>query len=215
MACYSSQIRTLGIWSAALVVALQFAYGATLVGGLLALSTPEQQIPDPYFTIMEVLILCLISPLVALFVALHLSAPEDRRAFSLLALIFIIPVVSLTGCVHFLVLTLSRLPQFADQPLAFSFTWPSVIYAIDILAWDMFFAIAVLFAALIFPGPGLNTLIRVLLIVSGMLALAGLLGVGAGSMQLRNIGILGYAVVFPVAVFTIAVRFLRHAPAND
>jgi hypothetical protein len=50
-----------------------------------------------------------------------------------------------------------------------------------------------------------------LLIVSGVLALAGLAGVVTGDMRLRNIGIIGYAGVFPVAAALIAVLFRRGA----
>ena len=52
--------------------------------------------------------------------------------------------------VHFCVLTLSRQPEFVGRPwesLVFTFAWPSVVYAVDILAWDVFFPLSVLFAA--------------------------------------------------------------------
>jgi hypothetical protein len=42
--------------------------------------------------------------------------------------------------------------------------------------------------------------VRVLMIVSGVLSLAGLIGVPLANMQVRNIGIIGYAVV-SVAIF--------------
>ena len=47
----------------------------------------------------------------------------------------------LTCTVHFVILTLSRQPEFAEQswlPLVLSFKWPSVVYALDILGWDVF-----------------------------------------------------------------------------
>ena len=75
--------------------------------------------------------------------------------------------------------------------------WPSIGYALDIVAWDVIFPLAVFSAAPVFSGNRLATWIRVLLIVSGVLALGGLSGVVANDMQLRNIGVLGYAVVFP------------------
>jgi hypothetical protein len=50
------------------------------------------------------------------------------------------------------------------------------------------------------------------MISSGVLALAGLSGVVAGDMQLRNIGIVGYVGVFLVVVALLAVLFHRAPP---
>ena len=62
------------------------------------------------------------------------------------------------------------------MPLLLSFKWPSIPYALDILAWDVFFALAVLFAAPVFTGNRLATWIRGLLVATGALSLAGLSG---------------------------------------
>jgi hypothetical protein len=95
------------------------------------------------------------------------------------------------------------------MPLFLSFKWPSIAYALDILAWDVFFALSVLSAAPVFSGNHLATSIRALLLASGALALAGLSGVIFGDMQLRNIGVVGYAGVFPVAALLLAILFHR------
>jgi hypothetical protein len=117
--------------------------------------------------------------------------------------------------VHFLILTVSQEAVFSGKewmPLFLSFKWPSVAYALDILAWDVFFALAALSAASVFSGNRLAVYIRVLLVASGGLALAGLSGVIFGDMQLRNIGILGYAGVFPVVALLLAILFRRTKP---
>jgi hypothetical protein len=98
------------------------------------------------------------------------------------------------------------------MPLFMSFTWPSVPYALDILAWDVFFALAVLFAAPVFSGNRLAASIRALMIASGVLSLAGLSGVVVGDMQLRMIGVVGYAGVFPVVALLLAILFYRATP---
>ena len=92
------------------------------------------------------------------------------------------------------------------MPLFLSFKWLSVSYALDILAWDVFFA---LFAAPVFSGNRLATWIRVLPVASGVLALAGLSGVIVGDRQLRHIGIVGYAGVFPVTALLLAILLHR------
>jgi hypothetical protein len=89
-------------------------------------------------------------------------------------------LAGVTCSLQFVILPLSREPAFASQPwlpLFLSFKWPSVAYALDILAWDVFFALSMFFAAPVFSGSRLATSIRGLMIASGVLALAGLSGV--------------------------------------
>lgn len=190
-------------------------YAATLGAGLLSLQSPQQPIGDPLFSILEILIILLMPLMVALMVAVHAWAPAEAKVFSLLALVFVSLLAGLTCSVHFVILTVGRqaaLSGLASMPLFLSFKWPSVAYALDILAWDVFFALSVLFAAPVFSGNRLARSIRVLLVASGALALAGLSGVIVGDMQLRNIGIVGYAGVFPVVALLLAILFHRATP---
>jgi hypothetical protein len=196
-------------------VVLIAAYTATLVTGLLSLQSPQQPIGDPLFSILEILIVLLMPLMVALMVAVHAWAPAEVKVFSLMALVFVSLLAGLTCSVHFVILTVGRQAAFSGlawMPLFLSFEWPSVAYALDILAWDVFFALSVLFAAPVFSGNRLATSIRVLLAASGVFALAGLSGVVAGDMRLRNIGIVGYAGVFPVAALLLAILFHRANP---
>jgi hypothetical protein len=213
---FSATARRLGVVSAAGVVLLDVAYAVTLAIGFLSLRSPEQPIGDPMFSLLEVLILLMMPVLVTLMAAVHAWAPARAKALSLTALIFMALVAGVTCGVHFVILTLSRQPALAGQPWLpplLSFKWPSVAYALAILAWDFFFALAMLFAAPVFGGSRLATSIRVLMIASGGLALAGLSGVVAGDMQLRNIGIVGYLGVFMVVAALLAVLFHRSGPA--
>jgi hypothetical protein len=62
-------------------------------------------------------------------------------------------LAGVTCIVHYCILTLSCQPEFSGQswlPLVLSFNWPSVAYALDILGWDVFFPLSMLFGALVF-----------------------------------------------------------------
>jgi hypothetical protein len=212
---FTATARSLGIFSAAATLILLVAYALTLALGLASLESPQQPIDDPMFTILEVLIISIMPAMVALMVAVHAWAPMHAKALSLTSLVFMGMLAELTCSVHFVILTLSRQPEFTAQPwlpLVLSFTWPSVVYALDILGWDVFFPLSMLFAALVFQGSPLAAWIRVLMIASGVLSLAGLSGVVAGDMQLRNIGIVGYVGVFLVVAALLAVLFYRTTP---
>jgi hypothetical protein len=212
---FTASARRLGISSAVGTVLLGALYAVTLTVGLLSLQAPQQPIGDPWFLILEILILVMAPLMVALMVAVHAFASPRTKVFSLIALVFMSLLAGVTCSVHFVILTVNRQAAFAGLswlPLLLSFKWPSVAYALDILAWDVFFAVSVLFAAPVFRGSRLAASIRVSMIASGVLALAGLSGVVVGDMQLRNIGIVGYAGVFPVAALLLAILFQRTPP---
>ena len=202
----------LGLFSATATAFLIAAYAITLVWGLLSLKSPNDPIGDPMFTILELLIIIMMPAMIVLMVAVHAWAPARVKTLSLTAVVFMGLVGGVTCSVHFCILTTSRQPAFAGQawlPLVLEFKWPSVVYALDILAWDVFFPLSMLFAAPVFSGSALALWIRWLMIVSGTLALAGLNGVVFGDMRLRNIGIIGYVGVFLVVAVLLVVLFYR------
>src|SRR5215204_1787619 len=212
---FTATARGLVIFSVGATNLLIVTYAITLLVGLMSLESPQQPIGDPMFTILEVLIIAMMPAMVALMVAVHAWAPMRAKTLSLTSLVFMGLLAGVTCSVHFVILTLSRQPEFTAQswlPLVLSFNWPSVAYALDILGWDVFFPLSMLFAAPVFWGCRLAAWIRVMMIASGVLALAGLSGVVVGDMQLRNIGIVGYVGVFLVVAALLAVLFYRATP---
>ena|SRR2546426_6077771 len=124
---------------------------------------------------------------------------------------------AITSSVHFVVLTVGRQVEFTSvswMPLFLSFQWPSVVYALDILAWDWFYGLSMLFAAPVFKGGRLQTAVRIAMVVSGVLSIAGLIFLPFGDIQLRNIGIFGYAGLSPV-VFLLLATVLGRAESRS
>ena len=200
-----------GIAAALALALLTLAYAVVLAIGLLTLPSPSHAIQNPWFTLMEVLILAIAPTMVAFMVALHQWVPKERQALSLSAVVFMAMCAVVTCTVHFAILTLSRMPTFTEPSIAravFAFQWPSVVYALDILAWDFFFPIAALLACASLSESGEAT-VRWLFLASGLLAFVGLAGVPLADMQLRNIGIIGYVLLFPLAAVLAAQRLSR------
>jgi hypothetical protein len=173
---------------AASVVVLGIAYAVALSAGLLTLPSPQHPIQDPWFTAMELLIIAI--------------AP--------IALMSMCAVI--TCCVHFSILTVSRelistRPDWAEH--LFSFRWPSLAYALDILAWDFFFPIAAFCGAATIEGGAIQGWARRLIYISAALALLGIAGVPLANMQVRNIGIIVYAVAFPLGVALLAWAYVQ------
>jgi hypothetical protein len=152
-------------------------------------------------------------------VAVHAYARPAVKVHSLTALVFMIVLATITTSVHFVVLTVGpglEATGLSWIPLVISFRWPPIAYALDILAWDWFFALSLLFAVPVFRGGGrLEGWVWILLLVSGILSLTGLLGVPLSDMQVRNIGVIGYAVVAPVAFLLIGIVFGRTQPLRE
>lgn len=211
---FTRSARRLGIASAVGTVLLGIAYLGCLAVGLATLPSPLDPIADPWFTALEILILAMMPFMVTLMVAVHAWSPRESRVYGTAALAFMALVAVITSAVHFAILTVSRKDTFQGMDWLFSFSWPSIVYALDVLAWDFFFPLAVLSAVPVFRGQRLLTWIRASLGASGVLAFAGLGGVFLNDMQVRNIGIVGYAVVFPVAAAMIGVLFWREEPTG-
>jgi hypothetical protein len=209
---FTPQHRAIGRTAAWGVFFLGVVYAVTTVLGFLSLKSPQDPIGDPYFSIMELIIVIMAPLMTVCMVAVHAYAPPEAKAYSFTALVFMILLAGITSSVHFVILTVSHQIEATGLtwvPLFLSFKWPSVVYALDILAWDWFFALSLLFAAPVFKVGRLEVTVRILMIVSGSLSLVGLIGVPLADMQVRNIGIIGYAVVAPVVFLLLGIVFGR------
>ncbi len=208
----TKQHRILGVTATWGVAVLLLAYLPTLLLGLISLKSPLDPIGDPYFSLMEALII-LVAPLMVVSMAVvHACGPPQFRECSLAALVFMVIAAGITSGVHFVVLTVSRQADGlgpAVAPLLFSFKWPSVVYALDILAWDWFYALSMFFGAQVFRAEGLERTLRRVMLASGVLSLRSLIGVPLANMNVRNIGILGYTVVAAVAFLLMGMVFSR------
>lgn len=209
---FTRQHRMLGRNAAFTVFFLLIAYAVTLVLGILSLKSPQDPIGDPYFSVLELLIVVIAPLIVIVMTAVHAYASPETKAYSLTALAFMVIMAGITCSVHFVILTVSRQIEAAGFPWAsilFSFKWPSVAYTLDILAWDFFFALSMLFAAPVFRIGRLEKTIGTLMIVSGVLSLAGLIGVPLADMNIRNIGIVGYVGVSLLVFLLLGILFGR------
>jgi hypothetical protein len=206
---FTLQYRTIGRVAAWAVFCLGTVYAVTTILGFRSLKSPDDAIGEPFFSMMELLIILMAPLMVVSMVAVHAYAPPDAKIYSLTALIFTILMAGITSSVHFAILTVSRQLEADSVFWLLSFKWPSVAYTLDILAWDWFFALSMLFAAPVFGVGRLEQTVRMLTIVSGVLSLAGLIGVPLANMQIRNIGIIGYGVVAPVVFLLLGIVFGR------
>jgi hypothetical protein len=170
--------------------------------------------PDPIMAVLEVLLLLAAADLLVLFAAVHVHAPQDRKAFSLAALGFIIICAVLTAGVHFVWLTVLRQTALDTvPPLLRPDPWPSVLIALDMLAWGPALGLALLAAAPVFTGSKLRRAIRLTMTLGGTLSVAGVLGPAVGDLRFWIPAMADYVVVLPVIVCLLFIHF--RAPGTD
>jgi hypothetical protein len=192
---YTSSICLVGIGLGYIVVTGFGIYQAGL----------DDPIRDPILAMMEGLTLLSAPFIVAMMAAVHETASRDRRIFAIMALVFSGIMAGLTSAVHFVALTAGR------QAGLTTLEWPSGLYAVELLAWDVFLGLALLFAGLAFVGPGIRALVRWSLLIAGGLALLGAIGPVLGDMALQRIGIAGYGIGLPIAAWFLSRFFLRRS----
>ncbi len=196
-------MNRLGVWSASSLCVIGVAYVVALAVGFASAGLAEP-IVDPLLAVMEILTLLSAPILVVLMAAVHAYAAPQYKVHSLVAFAFMVAMAVLTSSVHFVELTAVRQSAIA------SLTWPSTAYALELLAWDVFLGLSLLFAAPVFTTGKLESAVRVGLYVAGTLCLVGVLGPTSGDMRLQFIAVAGYAAVLP-AVFPMLAMLFRQS----
>lgn len=209
--------RRIGKFSAITVVLLSAAYIATgsiwFISHIEVVKTSGLQPTEPYLAILESLMLLLSPAIIALFAALYASAPAEKKTYSLAAFGFALVMVCLTAFVHFVQMFVVRQTTSAVVRELFSFYSADgrmlPLFAADMLAWDFFFGLALLFTAPVFKGDRLQNAIRIALLVSGVLCLIGVAFPVTGNSKLQLPAILGYAFGFPFVCLLLVILFSR------
>lgn len=201
----------MGAWLARAFFGFGVAYAVVVVAGFVSLGNVRDPLPDPYLAIAEILILAMAPVMVMLMIAIHRCAPPRAKAYTVAALGWMFAAATTTMAVHFVQLTVARRIGHAAVPgydRIFGWQWPSVVYGIDIAAWDIFFSLALLFAVPAFTRKS-DKLVRAGFIASGVLCLIGLVGPAVNVIAWRSIGIFGYTVVFSLTCLALNSAFRK------
>lgn len=199
----------IGVWAAYAVTAVGLLYAVSLCAGfaLYGLSAP---IVDPLLAIMEILTMVSALFLLVIMSALHVQSTAarmtHRNTYSVIALACMIAAVTLTLAVHFVELTALR--QLGSAGIV----WPSIPYALELLAWNPLLGLSLLFAALAIEPLKQTSRLRGGLFLCGALCVAGTIGPAIGNMRWQFVGVFGYAVVLPIVTLEIA-KYLRRENA--
>ena len=207
---FTPQARTLGILAAWLTFAVTEVYA--VVSGVAYASQGTAVESGPFLSIMALLVVVMGPFLVLSMVAVHAYASPRHKPYSLAALAFMIACVTVTSCINFLLLMVSSQPNlFSEswQALFLPTRWPAPAFVLDNFVWDWFFGISMLLAAPVFGGNTLKSALRLVMILSGALCLAGLVWLAVSPAQAILVGILGWGAAGPFVFLLLANMFGR------
>jgi hypothetical protein len=186
MSNWSRTDKRIGIVSASSVVTIGAAY--ITVGAVGVLMRPPglealRQV-DPFLKIMEVLIILSAVALIAMVASINSYASPESRTLARSSLAFMTMFATVTVAVHFASLTVGRqAPVGSALANQFSFvSWPSLGLTLDLLAWDVFLGISLLFAAPVFAG---ERRVHAALLLTGGLCMGGAAGPLSGHLWLQ------------------------------
>ncbi len=194
--------RRLGFLASLGLVIVGVVYASVVVFGISQVGF-DKPITDPILALMEAITMVSALFIVILLAVICCIASPEQKIFGVLALTFGAIMAGLTTTVHFVTLTAGRQTNFT------TLEWPSTLYAVELLAWNVFLGLALVFAAPIFTGSKLQTRARYSLFIAGSLCLLGTIGPVMGNMALQRIGIVGYGIALPISCIFLAQVFYR------
>ncbi len=207
---FTTQARTLGIFAAWMTFAVSEVYA--VVSGLAYASQGAAVESGPFLSIMALLVVVMGPFLVLSMVAVHAYASPNKKPYSLAALAFMFACVTITSCINFLLLVVNSQPNLFSESwrgLFLPCKWPAPAFILDNFVWDWFFGISMLLAAPIFGGNPLKAALRLVMILSGALCLAGLIWLAVLPAQAIVVGILGWGAAGPIVFLLLANMFGR------
>jgi hypothetical protein len=207
------QTLQLGLWTAWASCILFIIYDIDVFSG----GAFQGVFNEPYLTIAEVLSIIGAGILVVLTATIHECAAPRVKVFSLIAFGWTLLLAGFTSAVHFINLTLLKQlnpTQKMELIRIVGWEWPSIFYTIELVAWHLFFGMALLFLARVFQGSGSEKIVRVGLLITGFLCIIGLTGPLIGNLNWRMMGAFGYGFIFPIVCIFIARVFKNAQDTN-
>lgn len=205
---FTAQARILGIFAAWMTFIVNEVYA--VVSGLAYMSKGTPVESGPFLSIMALLVVVMGPFLVLSMVAVHAYASPNNKLYSLAALVFMIACVAITSCINFSLFMVSSQPNLFSESWRALFLpckWPVPAFVLDNFVWDWFFGISMLLAAPIFSGNTIKAALRLVMILSGLLCLAGLVWLAVSPAQAIIVGILGWGAAGSIVFLLLAKMF--------
>ena len=149
--------------------------------------------------------------LVILFVALKCQIRESKAVLAEIGLLFMVLLAAISSINWYVQLTL--VPQIAQSGDAAALALidvhnlGSIMYAMEHLAWGLFYGLATIFMALAIEGGKIDTWIRWLLIAGGIMSILYIPGILSANQVLIDLGYYAAGVLLPITTILLAIRY--------
>jgi hypothetical protein len=149
--------------------------------------------------------------LVIMFVALKRQITGSKAVLAELGVVFMVLLAAGSSVNWYVQLTLvPRIAQSGDPTLLAILdihNVDSVMYAMEHLAWGLFYGLATIFMALAIEGGRIETWIRWLLIAGGIMSILYLPGMLTANQVLIDLGYYAAGVLLPITTILLASRY--------
>ena len=213
----SSDLRKFGIGLGSSLFVLGLLYMVLLA--VMMISGSGFPPVEPYTTAFSVLIL--ISALIMVFywVLIYFSIPAEKKVYGLSSLLMIVIFTTLTSINRFVALTVVKQSLASGNTNGLEwflpYSWPSVMLALEILAWGGFFGLACLSLAPVFTHDKFERTIFWVLIITGILSLCAIFGQIINSILLNFAGLIAWGPGFTLVSFLTAKWFYINKTGSE
>ena len=207
----SLKVHKVGIILGISLFVLGIAYIALLV--IMMISGAGFPPVEPYTSIFSVVIL--VSALIMIFywIILYFSISPEKKFYGLTSLVMIAIFAALTSINRFVALTVVKqsieMGNTDGLEWFLPYHWPSVMLAIEILAWGGFFGLACLSLAPAFSQGKFEQTIFWALLITGILSLVAVFGQILNSTFLSFAGLIAWGPGFTLVSFLTAKWFYK------
>jgi hypothetical protein len=204
----TAQLQRLGVWVSISGVVLTLVYLFAVAGMFMFADAP---FGDPYVSMISIVTLVTAPGLVFLWSILHEVVTAQQKLFTRTSLLLIVVFATLTSINRYVALTVVPQSQAMNNTNGLAwflpYGWPSIMAAIEVLAWGFFFGLALLFLAPVFRTGRLERTLFWTLVISGSLSLVAVLGQILDSAFLNMLGVLAWGPGLMVFFVLLAIWF--------
>jgi hypothetical protein len=203
--------RRIVVVMAAAATLLGMLYLLGLAGKLIVDGTLHSTSSQAVQNISAIVAILWNSSLLVMFAALRPQFTGSRAVFAELAFVFMAVVCAISSVNWFVqLLIVSRITRAGESVLLALLdvrNGISLMYAMEHLAWGVFYGFAAILAAMAISGGKLETWIRWLFAAGGALSLIHVVGITTGNSALGYLGYVAWGILLPVTTALLVVRY--------